>query len=138
MRRVGFMAFAALVSATVVCAPALATSETKTVGAKWSGKTVQIKPGSRLEIMLGGASASTGYSWNLTQKPDPKVLRVVTNGKLENAGKCATHDVGCPQNTVFVFAAVGATNATTGLKLVLLPPGRRAKAVKTFTLTVHV
>lgn len=139
MTRVRLMLLASLAAAAVLCAPALASAHAKTVGGKRNGKTVTIKPGAKLRIVLTGPFASTGSHWSLAKKPSHRVLRVLVDGKIKSAGQCAPGETGCPQKDVFVFRASNRiVDATTKLKLVLLPPGRNAKPVETYTLKVHV
>jgi hypothetical protein len=83
-----------------------------------SGQSVTIK-------LKPGSSASSGYHWEVARKPAKKVLRLQVQHPT-NGGK----------RQVFVYKALRPGGAT--LKLRYVPPGRHAKAVKTYRLQVAV
>jgi predicted secreted protein len=112
----------------VVCAGTLAlgatASSAKTVDLDDSGRTVSVAKGQSLVVRLTPAnSGSTGYAWWTTTKPAPAVLKLVSD-----------KTVGTEQRFTYRAKAIGRTS----LKLQYRPPGRGAKGVKTFRLTVKV
>jgi predicted secreted protein len=83
-----------------------------------SGESVTIK-------LKPGNSASSGYHWEVARKPAKKVLRLQVQHPT-NGGK----------RQVFIYKALRPGGAT--LRLRYVPPGRHAKAVKTYRLQVAV
>jgi predicted secreted protein len=116
------------VACAVVCAGTLAIgaagTSAKTVDSGDSGRTVSIAQGQTLLVRLPSAnSGSTGYSWSTTKAPAKSVLKLVSD-----------KTVGDEQRFSYRAKAIGRTTLT----LRYFPPGRGAKAVKTFRLTVKV
>jgi predicted secreted protein len=115
---------ACAVACTVTLGIAAAGTSAKSVDTGDSGRTISVAEGESLVIRLKPAnSGSTGYSWSVSDRPAKSVLKLVSD-----------QTVGSQQRFTYRAKGVGRTSLT----LRYFPPGRGAKAVKTFRLTVKV
>lgn len=96
-------------------------------------QSAKLRRGMDLELVLGGASGSTGYHWDVTRRPSAKVLAGPVRS-LRPEG-CPEDVVGCAQDNVFRYRSVG--NGTTTLRLALRPPGDQ-KPVRRLAVKVEV
>jgi predicted secreted protein len=117
------------------CARAIAftTRALRQVHDRFADQEVSLRRGADLELVLSGASPSTGYHWDIVPKPSAFVL----DGPKRSLDpkRCPEGQVGCKQNVLLRFRAV--RNGKTTLRLVLRAPGRK-KPVRRLTLHVRV
>jgi hypothetical protein len=115
---------AGLIALGVVVAAVPATASAKTVTAPYDGQGYSLVRGDALRVVLNPADASSsGYHWRVANQPARSVLRLRsdrTKGKRQ----------------VFTYSARGA--GATKLAFKYVPPGRRAKATKTFRIAAAV
>ena len=110
-----------------------ALARTVNLSQRSSGRTLTVRIGDVVRVTLGGASASTGYSWRQPKRPAVRVLRFT--GASVRQVNCPPHTVGCAETTTFTYKAKGA--GRTAIDLVLMPP-TGSRAARRFTETVIV
>jgi predicted secreted protein len=97
-------------------------------------QSVTLRRGMDLELRLSGASGSTGYHWDVTRKPSGEIL-AGPERSVRPEHSCPELAVGCPEDSVFRYRAIG--NGRTRLRLALRPPGDQ-KPVRELTVKVRV
>ena len=96
-------------------------------------KNVRLDRGDTIVVVLP-SNPSTGYSWRVARKPDPRVLRLVRTRFTPSGEKPPV--VGAPGTFEAEFMAVGAGRTVTRLDYV--GPGRNRPVGERFTLTAIV
>jgi predicted secreted protein len=123
-----------IIAATAALAiPATAGAKIVSVGASSNNKTVHLKRGDTLKITLTEV-ADGGAHWRTLLKPQPTVLRLTASRYV--APHLPPGAVGGEGTRVNRYRALG--HGTTRLRLGYFGPGRGAKAVKHYRLTVIV
>jgi inhibitor of cysteine peptidase len=95
-------------------------------------KTVDAETGQHFDISLE-SNPSTGYSWQVVQSPNKKVVRVLDSHFVEPSGDA----LGAPGTEVWQFQAVG--KGTTKMVMEYSQPWEKsAPPAKRYTLTINV
>jgi len=124
-----------LALATALLLPAVAQADTRSVGIKSSGKTVNLDEGDTLKIKLR-ETPGTGYNWRVTDKPASSVLKLKSNVFKMDPQTPEGPSIGGPGTRTLTYKVKG--EGATSLTIKLFPPGRGTKADKKFTLKVKV
>jgi predicted secreted protein len=118
------VALGAIAVCGIAAAPASA-GEVYNLHQSDSGGTIVISPGDDIMLRLRSCESSCGYSWSTTTKPSSMLRRVITTRVRRASGL-----------EVRLFHYHVRLAGTTTLTLKYYPPGRRAKAAKTFHLRI--